>query len=115
MGGTKMTLASMTTGIAAAYACKIPPYDRDSGDLNLKGIITIILCGVDIFYALPEDLEELIAISVGALIGYVLFFYIIYGVMSLLKASGDNLEERRTTAFWVNAILSTALCFWAYG
>lgn len=110
--------ASMITGLLAAYICKVPVYspnkDGNGSEMNAKGWIAVALCAIDIHYARPHEFGEVIGASVGTLIGFVLLYYIIYGIMSLLKVSGDDIDDRRTKAFWVNAAISTALNFMLY-
>lgn len=50
-----LALAAVVTGILAAYACKVPPYEPDNSSLNVKGIVAIFLCAFDIIYSAPHD------------------------------------------------------------
>lgn len=113
-----LILSGMITGFLAAYICKVPVYspakDGKGSDINAKGWVAVALCVVDIHYAAPHGFMEVAITSIVTLIGFVLSFYIIYGIMSLLKVSGEDTEDRRTKAFWVNAAISTVLAFLVY-
>ena len=82
--------------------------------MDAKFIVTVALCYFDIHNSRPDGFGEIIIAAVVTLIVFVLFFYLIYGIMSLLKISGDDVEDRRIKAFWVNAAISIALNFLIY-
>lgn len=39
-------------------------------------------------------------------IGFIIFFYIVYGIMSVVKAYGSDEQARRKTAAWITVVLS---------
>ena len=39
-------------------------------------------------------------------IGFIIFFYIVYGIMSVVKAYGNDEQARRKTAAWITVVLS---------
>ena len=39
-------------------------------------------------------------------IGFIIFFYIVYGIMSVVKAYGTDEQSRRDTAAWITVVLS---------
>ena len=110
-------MTGVVTAIAtvlACLACKIEPYNKNedgSSNINIKGILTFVLCGFDIKSSNPWDYSELIIAGLAVAVGFTMFFYIFYGIMSLLKVSGDDVQDRRSKAFWVNAVLSLLAIF----
>lgn len=54
---------------------------------------------------------NLIAFSIGEIIGFIIMFYIIYGIMSLVNANGSDVTSRRNTAGWINVGLSILFTF----
>lgn len=46
-------------------------------------------------------------------IGFIIFFYIVYGIMSVVKAYGNDEQARRKTAAWITVVLSF-LCIAIY-
>ena len=109
------------TGIAGAVTAAVAmlicvPHQTETADGKSSGfsndpkaIVAFFLCCFDIRSMRPDGFGEIIIAAVVALIGFVLLFYLIYGVMSLLKISGEDVADRRSKAFWVNAAITVAL------
>ena len=106
-------IAGLVTAIAAMYICGLvqaPKEDDKNSDTDkTKFFATLILCCWDIRSMQPDGLGEILIAAVVALIGFVLLFYLIYGIMSLLKISGEDTYSRRVKAFWVNVVITVAL------
>lgn len=100
--------ANIIVSIAAALACKV--WGGSDKDLQtVKNMAVFGLCYMDIRFAAPQDFGELLIASIGTLIGFVLFYYVIYGIMSLLKVAGDDIAARHSKAFWVYVVISIIL------
>lgn len=109
-------IAGMVTAALAMLICV--PRQTETADgkssgfgSDPKALVAFFLCTFDIRSMQPDGFGELIIAAVVALIGFVLLFYLIYGVMSLLKISGEDVANRRSKAFWVNAVITFALNF----
>lgn len=100
--------ASIIVSVAAALACKVWE-GSDKNSQTIKWIGVFGLCNMDIRFAAPQDFGELFMASIGTLIGFVLFYYVIYGIMSLLKVAGDDIAARHSKAFWVYVVISIIL------
>ena len=107
-------MAGLLTAVAALYICGLirqaPKEDGTRANIDqMKFFAAFILCSFDIRSMQPDGFGEIIIAAVVALIGFVLLFYLIYGVMSLLKISGEDVADRRSKAFWVNVAITVAL------
>jgi len=105
-------VAGMITAIAAIFICGLqqaPKEDGKSSGFDAKAFVAFILCCFDIRSMQPDGFGEIIISAVVTLVVFVLLFYLIYGVMSLLKISGEDVSDRRSKAFWVNAVITIAL------
>lgn len=101
--------ANIIVSVAAALACKVG-VGSDKNSQTIKFMAVFGLCGMDIRFAAPQDFGELLIASISTLIGFVLFYYVIYGIMSLLKVSGNDIAARHSKAFWVYVVISIILC-----
>ncbi len=80
-------------------------------NLNSKGLAVLALSVVDfISFGKVKEVGELIGLCLGTFLFIVVFFYIIYGVMALIKVAGEDTIARREKAFWtsfgINALLA---------
>ena len=76
---------------------------------------------VDYFFVLSEIIHDAhdtadfvintAVFGVGEVIGFIIFFYIVYGIMSLFKVYGNNAKTRRHTAGWLTVVLSFMCIF----
>ena len=108
-------------------ACRLSPIkeqvDREKSNgggfdlifnLNSKGLAVLALAVVDfISIGHVKNFGELIGLCLGTFLFFVVFFYIIYGIMTLIKVAGEDTIARREKAFWVdfgiNALLSVMI------
>ncbi len=104
-------IAGMITGFLAVKACGLSFFDSNDKDssMNMKGLVAFALCLFDIHFAKPNGFDELIITAIITFAVFVLGFYLIYGIMSLLKVSGEDTKNRRSIAFWINAAISTGI------
>ncbi len=80
-------------------------------NLNSKGLAVLALAVGDfISIGHVKNFGELIGLCLGTFLFIVVFFYIIYGVMTLIKVAGEDTVARREKAFWtsfgINALFS---------
>ena len=140
MGLAVMLFTVFMAMLVCSKACKIeifkePPRDENGNIINeednsfigiLKSLnplgwgvcLTII---ADYFLSLElitykgqptvDLIVNSIAFGIGEIIGVVIFFYIVYGVMSLANANSSDVTARRNTAGWVTIILNVLLTF----
>ena len=127
-----MFLVSM---FACTMACKIDTgwnssNDEDAQNKEVKnwtplgiGVAATIISSYlislgDLTYdrqPLSEFITNTVIFSILEIIGFVIFFYIIYGIMSAAKANGNDEKARRTSAGWVTVVLNLVLTFIAIG
>lgn len=104
-------VAGIITGLLAAYICKVDAYEVNKDSRDTKLGITTLLCFFDIRLYEPHGFGEYLIASIITLITFVVIYYVIYGIMSVLKISGENVADRHSKAFWGNLIISMALTF----
>lgn len=62
-----------------------------------------------------EFILAAVIFAVIEIIGFVVIFYIAYGIMSAAKVNGTDEKARRNSAGWVTVVLSFVLIFMAAG
>ena len=105
----------ITTSLLSVMACRLSPIkekvdsEKSVGllniifNLNSKGYGVLALAVIDfISMGKIRNVGELIGVCLGTLIIFVVLFYIIYGIMSLMKVGGEDTIARREKAFWIN-------------
>lgn len=115
------------TTILSVIACRLSPvkeqvdgensnggFWRLISNLNSKGLAVLALAVVDfISFGKVKEVGELIGLCLGTFLFIVVFFYIIYGVMTLIKVAGEDTVARREKAFWIsfgiNALFSVMI------
>lgn len=134
--GLVILLAYMLFILAVKEACKVPLIDEnsevDENDGNIFNFfkkLTTLGWGVTVsfisefVYALnaggianthggKADMDyalDLAIFAVFQIICFVIIFYIVYGIMSLVKSHGGNTTERRISAAWANVLINFVL------
>ena len=87
---------------------------KKGGGLNTLGWVTWVTFYVDSLMSGISDIEDVIAVTIGNVIGFVIFFYIIYGIMSAVGVNSNDESARRNTACWINVIIGLVLSFLIY-
>lgn len=139
-----MLVASFAATLVCATACKFdvesePKFDENGKPVE-KSAHPVIAAfqefnslGVGIFISIiasyclswndltadrPSTFEFILAAVIFAvieIIGFVVIFYIAYGIMSAAKVNGTDEKARRNSAGWVTVVLSFVLIFMAAG
>ncbi len=52
---------------------------------------------------------EVAIFTVAQIVGFVIFFYVIYGILSLVNFHGNNEQARRNTAIWITVAIDLFL------
>ena len=103
-------MASCVAGLLSLAACKVGLENSD--DILPKAIVGLFC--IDIVMGNPVDAFELAIFALSEFLFFVVVFYIIYGIMSLLKVAGEDTADRRRKAFWINFALSILLTIGVY-
>ena len=51
--------------------------------------------------------------TVAQIVGFVIFFYIVYGILSAVNSQNDE-QSRRDIAAWISVVADLVLVFLAY-
>ncbi len=124
-----MGLVAIAYGmVLCGAACKfdtikdIPPDAEGKQERSILKSITPLGFGVggsfivDYFLALNEItykgqptvdcIINTVIFVIAEVIGFIVFFYIVYGIMSVVKAYDNDERARRNTAAWITVVLS---------
>ena len=100
---------------------------KDSGFISFINSLTPLGLGVSTAFAaeyiyaisngriiapkisLSYFVTDMIIFTLTQIVGFVLFFYIVYGVFSLVNSHGGNEQIRRNVAAWTGAVLDLIL------
>lgn len=87
--------------------------------VSASGVASFIYSASDDAFGSNDTLEtdfimSIIIFTLLEILGFIISFYITYGILSIFKSHSGNEQARRNTAGWITVVISFILLFIAF-